>query len=67
MFFRKPGGFQVGYKLQVAGCKLLRKAFLKNRVRGHSHSRFLKINGKNLLVTFPGEIQVFKKCDSMGG
>jgi hypothetical protein len=57
----------VGLKLQVAGYKLLMKAFSNFRVGGRSHSRKMKINGINLHSTFPGEIQVFKRCDLMKG
>jgi hypothetical protein len=43
------------------------KAFSNFRVGPLSHSRKMKINGINLHSTFPGEIEISKTCDLIGG
>jgi hypothetical protein len=60
-------GWPMGHYSQIPDFESLAKAFLIFGVGGPSHSEKMKINGKNLRVTFPTRIQLFETCDLMGG
>jgi len=65
------GSFRVGategYELHTTDYQSLMTVFSFLGSGTPSHSRFLKTNGINRTVTIPTRIQIFERCDLIGG